>query len=117
MTFQLHIHHLDERLDQHIEINIYRIIQETISNILKHAHATEIILQINRLEDDLLLIVEDNGTGFEIDATERPGIGLKNIQSRVDTLYGNLHIDSRKGKGTIITIEIPLTDDKNLDRG
>lgn len=118
LKFQLHIHHLDDRLDRFVEINIYRIIQESISNILKHAHASEIILQLSRHENDLLLIIEDNGIGFNTNTVNlRAGIGLKNIESRVDALAGKLQLDSIKGKGTIITVEIPITNDKNLDRG
>jgi two-component system NarL family sensor kinase len=108
-TFQFHNHQLDGRLDMNTEINLYRIVQELVSNILKHSQANEIILQLNRYESELLLTIEDNGIGFDTSSELlKQGMGLKNIKSRVTKLNGKFHIDSHKGKGSIITIEIPL---------
>lgn len=109
ISVQLHVHHLDERLDLNIELNLYRIVQELVSNILKHANATEIIIQLNRYEAELLLTVEDNGIGFDRQSMSQKGIGLKNIESRLNKIHGKSHIDSSKGRGTIVNIEIPLT--------
>ncbi len=66
LTFQIHTSHLEDRLDLEIEVSLYRIVQELVSNVLKHAQATEIILQVNRFEGEILLIAEDNGVGFEM---------------------------------------------------
>jgi signal transduction histidine kinase len=108
-TFQFHNHQLDGRLDMNTEINLYRIVQELVSNILKHSQANEIILQLNRYESELLLTIEDNGIGFDSGSESlKKGMGLKNIETRVAKLNGKIHIDSHKGKGSIITIEIPL---------
>lgn len=101
-------HGVDERLDNQAEISIYRIIQELLSNILKHAQATEATIQLTRHDQELTVMVEDNGKGFDT-GKELKGIGLKNIESRVEKLNGNFTIDSVPGKGTtsIINILIP----------
>lgn len=98
-------HGLDDRLDNDVEIAIYRIVQELLSNVLKYAKATEISIQLLKGKNGINLIVEDNGVGFELN-DEINGIGLKNIASRVDALEGLLNIDSAIGKGTTITVDI-----------
>ncbi|NVO11897.1 MAG: sensor histidine kinase [Bacteroidales bacterium] len=99
----------ESRLDYNIEINLYRIIQELISNILKHSKASEVSIQLLKKEKQLNIVVEDNGLGFDINqAKNRKGMGLKNIESRVNSLNGEFNIDSGKGAGTTITIDIPL---------
>ncbi len=100
-------HGLSERLPLELEITIYRIIQELISNILKHAKSSEISIQLLKSKNGLNIIVEDNGVGFNTD-NNNTGMGLKNIQSRVDSLNGELKIDSTFKKGTTVTIDIPL---------
>ncbi|MFA0960248.1 tetratricopeptide repeat protein [Roseivirga sp. BDSF3-8] len=98
----------DERLDYRKEINIYRIIQELLSNTLKHAHAKEMTIQLIRKDQNLNILVEDDGTGFNPGKMKPEGMGLKNIQTRVESLNGTLEIDSGKGSGTTTTIDIPL---------
>jgi signal transduction histidine kinase len=99
-------HGLDERLSQQTELQLYRIIQELVSNALKHSKATEIIVQLTQHSEELNVTVEDNGIGFDTNQT-REGIGLKNIYSRADMLNAHLNIDSGKGRGTLISIDIP----------
>ncbi len=93
------------------ETAIYRIIQELVNNSIKHAQATEALVQINNHGDRLSIVVEDNGKGFD---PERPskGIGLQNIQSRVDFLKADLDLSSGPN-GTTFSIEINLTKIKN----
>lgn len=100
-------HGLKDRLNLDLEITIYRIIQELISNILKYAKANEVTIQLVKSKNGLNIIVEDNGIGFQTDKLHS-GIGLKNIASRVDAFDGDLQIDSALNKGTTITIDIPL---------
>ncbi|WP_166967389.1 tetratricopeptide repeat-containing sensor histidine kinase [Yeosuana marina] len=88
------------------ETAIYRIIQELIHNVIKHANATEALVQLNNHEDKLIITVEDNGQGFDTNSSEN-GIGLQNIKSRVNFLKANLDISSSK-KGTTFSIEIDL---------
>lgn len=99
----------ENRLDYDIEINLYRIIQELISNILKHSKASEVSIQLLKKDNRLNVVVEDNGIGFNVsELNSSKGMGLKNIESRVDSLHGKYDIDSGKGAGTTITIDIPL---------
>lgn len=101
---------LTDQLDSEVSLNVYRIIQELINNTLKHAEATKINLDLNQIKDHLSLIFEDNGIGFtKEEIAERKGMGLRNLESRVERMNGQLTIDSKKNKGTSIIIEIPLT--------
>ena len=102
-----HTHGIDKRLPGKTEIAIYRISQELLGNALKHANATEITFQLTRQNHDLNIMIEDNGKGFN-PSTKKQGMGLKNLAARVDQLNGTYHIDSGKGNGTTITIDIPI---------
>lgn len=95
------------RLDRSLEIALYRIVQELITNILKHAKAKEITIQLLQSKDNLNLIVEDDGIGFDPESSIEQGMGLKNTASRVHHLNGELKIDSSPGTGTTISIDIP----------
>lgn len=90
-----------------MQMEIYKIIQELVTNTLKHAKATSIELQLNCVEDNLNILFEDNGIGFDSQKKES-GIGFKNIISRLNTISGSMEIDSMLSRGTIINIEIPL---------
>lgn len=97
---------MDSRLDKSVEIIVFRIVQELLNNILKHAVATEAFVQLIRQETRLNMVVEDNGKGMDIGLTETSkGAGWVNIRSRVDYLKGQLDIHSELGKGTLINIE------------
>ncbi len=100
---------LDElnQLSGNIQIDIYRIIQELLNNIVKHANASEVEIYFSKEENDLHLLVEDNGIGFDI-TTLKKGIGLNNIESRINALHGEVIIDSKAGRGTAVNINIPL---------
>lgn len=103
------LHHgLDDRLDNIIEINVYRIVQELISNVLRHANANEITIQLIRSQNGLEIMVIDDGKGFDVNDKEfKEGMGLLGIRTRLEKLKGEIQIDSGKGAGTTITIEIP----------
>lgn len=98
----------DQRLDANTEIMIYRIVMELVNNVLKHAEATELLVQCMRNENQVSITVEDNGSGFELDNKEKEGIGLLNIRSRVDYLNGSLDIDSSIGNGSSISLEFQV---------
>jgi len=90
---------------------LYRIIQELVNNIIKHAEATEAIIQFNRNGNQLTIVVEDNGKGFDpTEAEEKTGMGISGVRNRVDYLNGKLTIDSRKDVGTTIMIDILLNE-------
>ncbi len=88
------------------ETAIYRIIQELLNNIIKHSNASEALVQLNNHDSKLIIIVEDNGKGFDVN-TSNSGIGLQNIKSRVGFLKADLDINSTS-KGTTFSIEIDL---------
>lgn len=92
-------------LDQNLKVEIFKIVQELTTNTIKHANASNISLQVNKIENNLSLFFEDDGIGFDT-SKEKEGIGLNNIKNRLQKISGNLHIDSRKNRGTIINIEI-----------
>jgi signal transduction histidine kinase len=109
IRIELHVHNLEQRMDSFVEISLYRVVQELITNILNHATATRATIQIVRHASTCVLMVEDNGCGMDTETASRQGgIGLNNIRSRIDALSGSVHIDSTLGRGTTVTIEIPL---------
>ena len=91
-------------------INLYRIIQEIIHNTIKHAAAKSLAISLETSDSKLYLVTRDDGKGFDYHAAtkEYAGLGLRNILSRTDIMNGHLYIDSKPGKGTIFTLEIPL---------
>lgn len=97
-----------EDLDEKIERSLYRVIQELISNTLKHAKASKIEIQLNKLSDELNLIVEDDGQGFDPSRVNKNSLGLSSIENRVQALNGQVDFDSGKGAGTTVIINIPL---------
>jgi PAS domain S-box-containing protein len=99
---------LNEKLSHDLEVNLYRIIKEVFSNIVKHSHADKVMLEMIQREGAITLIVEDNGIGFSTEETgaKGKGFGLSNIHQRVRDLGGLINIESSSGKGTKITIEI-----------
>ncbi len=102
---------MEKRLNSSTEVMLYRIVQELINNIIKHAYATEAIVQINREGNRLSLIIEDNGRGFDSrEAEEKRSMGMATVKSRVDYLNGHLTIDSRKDIGTTVMIDLLIND-------
>ncbi|MEQ9305175.1 MAG: sensor histidine kinase, partial [Marinoscillum sp.] len=97
-----------KKLDSNLSLNVYRIIQELINNTLKHAGASKITIDLNQIKDNLSLIYGDNGVGFELGDEQPKGMGLKNLESRVDSMEGSINIESKKGTGTTTIIEIPI---------
>jgi signal transduction histidine kinase len=104
-------------LDENKEIVIYRIVQELMSNALKHAQPSELLIQVNVFEGMINLLVEDDGIGFDYNSTDNiTGLGLPGIISRVEFLQGTVNIDTEKDKGTTISIDIPIDSNKPLEK-
>jgi signal transduction histidine kinase len=100
---------LSNRLADAVEITAYRIIQELLNNALKHAAATEAMVQVIRDEGRLNIVVEDNGRGFDMKSLdEKKGAGWVNIRARVEYLKGQLELNSEPGKGTQVNIEFNI---------
>jgi two-component system NarL family sensor kinase len=109
LKVDLEIVGLDTRLDNQIETVLYRVIQEIVNNIIKHAKASQISMQLIRHDTELNIMIEDNGVGFDTNQLDNfEGIGLKGIQTRIEFLNGSVHFDSSIGRGTTVIIDIPL---------
>lgn len=96
---------LENRMDEKIEVNIYRICQELINNSLKHANATEINIILRQKNQLLTLIFEDNGQGFDISKVKQ-GIGLTSLKDRLQAIHGQIEFDSTINKGTTAFVKI-----------
>lgn len=102
---------INAAIPKQVQLIIYRIIQELLANIMRHAGATEVFIQCSQYDELFYITVEDNGKGFEPALlTDQKGLGLANIRHRVDFLQGILEIDSAPGKGTVINIEINVAE-------
>ncbi|MCE3281109.1 MAG: tetratricopeptide repeat protein [Bacteroidetes bacterium] len=109
LKIDLEITGLNQRLEPTTETILFRVLQEIVSNILKHAKANHITIQLIKHDNELTIIIEDNGVGFDTKKlNESGGIGLKNITSRIEFLQGRVDFDSNVGKGTTVIIEVPV---------
>lgn len=99
---------LNTRLDAQIESVLYRVIQETVNNVIKHANASKLNIQFLKDEEGVTISIEDDGKGFDkTRLSQNEGIGLKNMISRVAFLKGTIDFDTAIGKGTLVAIHIP----------
>lgn len=97
----------DLNLDNELSLNVYRIIQEQLTNINKHAKASHVTIQLETSGTELCLLIQDNGIGFNREQ-KKSGIGLSNITSRVNTFNGTCRITTAPGKGCRLEIRIPF---------
>ncbi len=102
-----------ELVNNNIKINLYRIIQESLQNINKYAEAKNIKVELKSVDENIVLNITDDGVGFDIN-TKKRGIGLQNMQSRVEECSGTFEIHSKKGKGTTTVVSVPL--EKKLEK-
>ena len=107
LRIDFQVHNLSPAMDKAAELMLYRIVQELVQNIIKHAHATYAEVQLVEHEGVLSIMVEDNGTGFDTEA-QHSGFGLQQLKHRVRALQGYLSITSVKGKSTTVHIEFDL---------
>lgn len=100
---------ITERFDKEVEIQSFRIIQELLNNVLRHAKATQVLVQLSLHNDQLFITVEDDGVGFDKDKlADKNSSGLANIRNRLDLLKGKMEIDSTS-EGTSVEITIALS--------
>lgn len=105
----------DQRLDEHMETNLYRIVQESLTNSLKYAEATQISISLRHNDTTLWVSVADNGVGFDSLSTSFPsGRGLSNMEERTKYLHGKFIVTSTVGKGTKIMVQVPLSYQKEI---
>jgi signal transduction histidine kinase/ligand-binding sensor domain-containing protein len=117
INFNSNIDNLDNLFPKESEINLYRIVQESVTNILKHSEATAAHVTIQRKERVVTLTIEDDGKGFDVSAfnhslSEHTGFGLRGISERVRILGGTFSVQSIRGASTTLTIQVPIPETK-----
>jgi signal transduction histidine kinase len=106
LTVESHLGGLESRLPEPVESALYRIAQEALTNIAKHAGASAVSVVTRRGDERLTMVVEDNGTGFEASAPAE-GLGLVSMHERAELLGGSLRVESSPGHGTTLVVEVP----------
>ena len=98
----------ERRLESKYEVALFRLMQESVQNALKHAEASHIKVKVEMTLQSTMIIVKDDGKGFDPNEKKDQSFGLVGMRERVDMLEGELSIDSSPGEGTIVTIQIPI---------
>ena len=99
----------ETRLPSDVETALYRVVQESLTNIVKHANAKHISVSLARRESGVAAVIEDDGAGFDQRAVREGGVGLLGMRERLALLDGRLEIESRPGAGTTVVAEVPLS--------
>ncbi|MGZ8558948.1 MAG: PAS domain S-box protein [Chitinophagaceae bacterium] len=97
----------EEKLNDNLQINIFRIVQEQLNNILNHANAKDAAINLSRQENEIILLISDNGQGCDI-LKEKKGVGIINIKSRAELCHGKAEIESEPGNGFQLKVVLPL---------
>jgi signal transduction histidine kinase len=100
----------EEKLDEDVKLMVFRIIQEQINNIIKHAEATAILIRLQMDAEHLSLTIADNGQGFNPTTTKK-GLGLDNMANRAEVFNGKFELKSEPWKGCSIVVTVPLDKD------
>ncbi len=112
LTISLQHYGMGKRLNASTEVMLFRIIQELLNNIIKHASASKTIVQFNRIDNELTVTVEDNGKGFNLQETDnKTHAGLETVKSRVNYLNGELSIDTEKEVGTTVIMHFLINEE------
>jgi two-component system, NarL family, sensor histidine kinase UhpB len=97
----------EEDLDERLQLTIFRIVQEQLNNILKHAKATYAAISLTRQRNEITLLISDNGEGYNV-LEEEKGVGIVNIKSRAEFYHGSVTIVSKPGEGYELKVVLPL---------
>lgn len=111
--FEVHlsINGLNSKFKPYVEHALYRTTQEVINNVVKHSECSELNIQVLQDNDELIVMIEDNGKGFDPEnLNDNRGMGLKNSRLRIESLRGRFLIDSTPGRGTIVTLILPVSE-------
>jgi signal transduction histidine kinase len=98
---------ITERLPREVETAIYRIVQESLTNVVKHAQAGRVSVFLTRTDGRVKAVIEDDGRGFDPSATDGGGIGLVGMRERIELLDGTLIVESSATSGTTVAVEVP----------
>lgn len=113
VAVELRVDGLHDRLPRHMELVLYRVAQEALTNIIRHAHATHAWITITAESDSIAMEVADDGIGLDTTATGRPlGLGLLGMRERLSLVGGELRIESQASMGTRIAVRVPWTNDR-----
>ena len=108
MEIIFHEEGIDENdLNKKLQLNIFRIVQEQLNNILKHSKATHVIINLTQHANEIILLISDNGNGCDI-YQEKTGVGIINIKSRAELCHGTTEIKSMPGEGYELKVVLPL---------
>ncbi|HJQ27069.1 MAG TPA: two-component regulator propeller domain-containing protein [Blastocatellia bacterium] len=114
IKFSSEIESIDNLLSATGEINLYRIVQEAVNNIVKHSHATEARIAVKRIGDTIHISIRDNGSGFNVEEKAKAGgLGLLSLSERARILGGRIDIQSAPAQGTAITLKFNLPEDRS----
>ena len=109
LSVELEAHLGDDRLPLDVETALYRIVQEAMTNVVKHSHARNVSIVLSRRGRTVTALVEDDGIGFLPDEARTDGLGLVGMRERLALLEGRLNVEAAPGSGTTIVAEVPLT--------
>lgn len=98
------------RLHSNYEVALFRLVQESVQNALKHAECSVIQVKLEMQKERIVVIIKDNGKGFDVRAKKEGSFGIVGMKERIELLNGNITIDSKQGLGTIVTIQVPIED-------
>ena len=121
LTISTDFEDADKRMPRNIETTLYRVAQEALANVIKHACATRVSIRLETKAEYAALAIFDNGKGFDLNSTGRrekincSGLGLHTIRERIKLVKGTLNIESGKGVGTQINIVVPIPPLNSLD--
>jgi signal transduction histidine kinase len=99
---------ITERLPKEVETAIYRIVQESLTNVVKHARADRVSVLLTRADGRIKAVIEDDGTGFDPAAPDGGGVGLVGMRERIELLDGTLTVESSATSGTTVAVEVPV---------
>jgi signal transduction histidine kinase len=99
---------ISDRLPAEVETAIYRIVQESLTNVVKHSHAHRVSVLLTRSDGRIKAVIEDDGTGFDPEAGTADGIGLIGMRERIELLDGTLAVESSERSGTTVAVEVPV---------
>jgi two-component system sensor histidine kinase UhpB len=111
IALSMEVEGIGRRLPRDVELVLYRVVQEALTNVSKHASATTALVQVTRRGNEVTLVVEDDGDGFdpgELSPTQGSGLGLFGMRERLTLVGGVVEVESEKGKGTRIVARVPL---------
>jgi signal transduction histidine kinase len=115
VDIQFYVDNIEEQdMEEKLQLNIYRIIQEQLNNIVKHSKATHATIDLSRQEDEIILLISDDGMGYDT-SKRRQGVGIRNIMSRAELYQGTAEVTSTPGQGYDLKIRLPLYSHINND--